>query len=185
MRVRIRVAEEADAAGMLEIYAPVVRETAISFETRPPMVAELQGRIRASLEGRLWLVGEAAGEIAGYAYATQFNLRESYVWAVEVSVYVHPAHRRRGGGPARGLYTALFGGLAAQGYCVAVARITLPNPVSVGRRETMGFGARGVNRGIGYKNGLWRDVGGWQRGIGARAASPQLPRPYTELVSSP
>lgn len=183
MRVRIRVAEEADAAGMLEIYAPVVQETAISFETRPPTVAEFQGRIRARLERRLWLVGDDAGEIAGYAYATQFNPRESYVWAVGVSVYVHPG--RRGRGIAGGLYTALFGGLAMQGYCAAVARIILPNPASVGWHENMGFGAVGVNRGIGHKNGQWRDVGVWQREIGARPASPQLPRTYTELVSSP
>ena len=34
--LEIRVATEADAAAMLEIYAPIVRETAISFEAAPP-----------------------------------------------------------------------------------------------------------------------------------------------------
>ena len=107
------MASESDAEGMLGIYAPVVRETAISFETQPPTVAEFQSRIRASLEQRLWLVCEAEGRIEGYAYATQFNPRDSYVWSVEVSVYVHPAYHRRGIG--RALYTSLFRCLAAQG----------------------------------------------------------------------
>ena len=34
--VVIRLADEADAGAMLAIYAPYVRDTAISFETEPP-----------------------------------------------------------------------------------------------------------------------------------------------------
>jgi len=45
----IRVAREADAAAMLAIYAPYVRDTAISFETEPPSEEEFQGRVRATL----------------------------------------------------------------------------------------------------------------------------------------
>ena len=160
---------------MLEIYAPIVRETAVSFERQPPGIAEFCDRIRASLERRLWLVGESNGVIAGYAYATQFNARESYIWSVEVSVYVHRAHRRRGIG--RGLYTSLFRCLALQGYCTAVARITLPNPASVALHESMGFQTVGVNRGIGYKNGEWHDVGIWQMEIRPRPSLPEVPQP--------
>lgn len=56
--VYIRVAKEDDAPEMLEIYGPVVRDTAISFETHPPNTEEFCRRIRASLEQRLWLVFE-------------------------------------------------------------------------------------------------------------------------------
>lgn len=176
MGVCIRVATEDDAPGMLEIYGPVVRETAISFETRPPSTGEFCGRIRASLEQRLWLVCEINGVIAGYAYATQFNPREAYIWSAEVSVYVHPEYHRRGIG--RALYTSLFRCVALQGYCTAVARITLPNPASVALHESMGFQAVGVNRGIGYKHGQWHDVGIWQREIQPRPLSPKAPRPF-------
>jgi L-amino acid N-acyltransferase YncA len=36
MTVTIRLAHDADVAPMLAIYAPVVRDTAISFEQEPP-----------------------------------------------------------------------------------------------------------------------------------------------------
>ena len=179
----IRVADESDAEGMLEIYAPIVLETAISFEAQSPTVAEFQGRIRASLERRLWLVCDAGGRIAGYAYATQFNPRDSYIWSVEVSVYVHPGFHRRGIG--RALYTSLFRCLAAQGYCTAVARITLPNPSSVTLHEAMGFRPVGANEGIGYKNGEWHDVGIWQMDISPRPLQPQPPLPFTSLAGTP
>ena len=179
MGVCIRVATEDDAPGMLEIYGPVVRDTAISFETCPPDTEEFCGRIRTSLEQRLWLVCESNGVIGGYAYATQFNPRESYIWSVEVSVYVHPAFHRRGIG--RALYMSLFRCLALQGYCTAVARITLPNPASVALHESMGFQAFGVNRGIGYKHGQWHDVGIWQMEIQPRPPSPVAPRSFGTL----
>ena len=147
MGARIRPATEDDAPGMLEIYAPVVLDTAISFEAIPPGLEEFRGRIQASMQRRLWLVCEKNGVIAGYAYATRFNPREAYIWSVEVSVYVHPAQHRRGIG--RAMYTSLFRCLAPQGYCTAVARITLPNAASVALHESMGFQTVGVNRGIG------------------------------------
>ena len=180
MGVCIRLATEDDARGMLEIYGPIVRETAISFETRPPGIEEFRDRVRVSLERRLWLVCECDGVITGYAYATQFNPRESYIWSVEVSVYVHPAFHRRGIG--RALYTSLFRCLALQGYCTAVARITLPNIASVVLHESMGFQAVGVNRGIGFKHGQWHDVGIWQMEIQPRPPRPEVPRPFATLT---
>lgn len=96
-----------------------------------------------------------------------------------MSVYVHPEHHRRGIG--RALYTSLFRCLALQGYCTAVARITLPNPASVALHESMGFQAVGVNQSIGYKHGQWHDVGIWQRELQPRPPSPKPPRPFVTL----
>ncbi len=180
MSTRIRPAKGEDATEMLDIYAPIVRDTAISFETRPPEISEFRSRIRASLEQRLWLACESEGSIAGYAYATQFNAREAYIWSVEVSVYVRPSHHRRGIG--RALYTSLFLCLALQGYCTAVGRITLPNPASVALHESMGFQPVGTNPGIGYKNGQWHDVGIWQREIQPLPTLPEVPRPMEAVA---
>jgi L-amino acid N-acyltransferase YncA len=44
----------------------------------PPSPEEFRGRIRAALERRPWLACDAGGDIAGYACASQFNLRESF-----------------------------------------------------------------------------------------------------------
>src|SRR3989442_7125207 len=64
----IRLAREEDAAAMLAIYAPYVRDTAISFETEPPSEEEYRQRVRATLEAGLWLLCEAGGSMLGYAY---------------------------------------------------------------------------------------------------------------------
>src|SRR2546425_11973694 len=137
----IRLADEADAGAMLAIYAPYVRETAISFELEPPSEGEFRRRVRCVLEAGLWLLCEAGGNALGYAYAGRFHERRAYRWAVEGTAYVHADHHRKGGG--LGLYTSLLGCLALQGFRSAVGIIALPNPASVGLHERMGFAPAG------------------------------------------
>src|SRR5213593_2199180 len=133
MAAVIRLAGEADAEAVQAIYAPYVRDTAISFETEPPTVEEMGRRIRSVLEHAPWLVCERDGVVIGYAYAGRFHARAAYQWTVEVTVYVHRAHHRAGVG--RALYTALLDALRLQGFRVAVGIIALPNPGSVELHE--------------------------------------------------
>lgn len=72
-RVRLRTARVSDAAALLAIYAPYVRETAITFEYDVPDEREFAARIRHVLEKFPYLVAEADGEIVGYAYAGAFH----------------------------------------------------------------------------------------------------------------
>ena len=65
----IRLAEEGDAPQMVDIYAPVVRDTIISFETEPPSAEEIARRERDTLVRWPWLVCERDGQVLGYAYA--------------------------------------------------------------------------------------------------------------------
>ena len=57
---------------------------------------------------------------------------------------------------------AAFDRLRAQGFRIAVAGITLPNPASIGLHESMRFEPIGALRDIGWKEDGWRDVGFWQ-----------------------
>ena len=175
----IRLADEADAGAMLAIYAPYVRETAISFELEPPSEGEFRRRVRSVLEAGLWLLCEAGGNALGYAYAGRFHERRAYRWTVEVTAYVQADHHRKGVG--LGLYTSLLGCLALQGFRSAVGIIALPNPASVGLHERMGFAPAGVLRTVGYKHGRWHDVGWWQRALGAHGSSPEPPRPRASV----
>ena len=95
MSYHIRVAREEDAAALLEIYAPYVLETAITFEYDVPSAEEFAGRIRHTLERYPYLVAEdESGELLGYAYASPFHARPAYDWAVETSFYVRKTGRR-------------------------------------------------------------------------------------------
>src|SRR5262245_49666118 len=178
----IRIAREADAESMLAIYAPYVRDTAISFETEPPSVEEFRGRVRTTLDAGVWLLCEAGEGSIGYAYAGRFHARRAYQWTVEVTVYVDRDHHRRGVGV--GLYTSLLGCLELQGFRSAIGVIALPTPGSVGLHERMGFTRAGLLGAVGYKHGRWHDVGWWQRDLRESGPSPEPPRTLAQVHES-
>jgi phosphinothricin acetyltransferase len=157
--VNIRPAAPADAEGFLAIYAPIVRDTAISFELEPPTADEFRARMT---KAHLWLTAEEDG-ILGYAYAGIFRERPAYRFTAETTVYIHERARRRGVG--RALYTELFRQLGERGFVTAVAGITLPNPSSVALHESIGFKPVGVFHKVGFKFGQWHDTGWWERAI--------------------
>lgn len=159
-----------DGAACAGIYAPFVRDTAVSFEQDPPDALQMAERIEVISTSHAWLVAELEDRVVAFAYASGHRAREAYRWTAEVSVYVDPAHRRRGLGA--GLYTALFDLLRRQRFCVACAGITLPNQASVGLHESLGFQSAGVYRAVGWKAGAWWDVGWWQLRLRDAAAGP-------------
>jgi phosphinothricin acetyltransferase len=172
----IRTATPDDAPAVVAIYAPIVRDTVISFELEPPGVDEIRRRITATLPVLPWLVGEdAQGAVCGYVYASRFRERAAYQWAVEVTAYVR--EDCRGAGVGRRLYTRLFELLIDLGYFQAIAGITLPNAASVGLHKAMGFEVVSHYRNVGHKQGAWHDVGYWQKAL-RPLQHPLPPRPY-------
>ena len=161
MSCKIRPASVADAPAIQAIYAPVVAETAISFEEEPPTVDEMAGRIVATLVGHPYLVATRDHNVVGYAYAGPHRSRSAYRFSADVTIYVSRDTHRTGIG--RTLYTTLLAELSMRGFHAAFAGIALPNAASVGLHETMGFHAIGVYREVGFKFGRWHDVGWWQR----------------------
>lgn len=177
--MQIRLATPGDGAAVRDIYAPSVTSSAISFELTVPSVAQMSARIAERLPRLPWLVGESGGVVVGYAYASRFHPRAAYEWSVETSVYVAVDHQGRGVG--RALYTALFAVLGAQGYRQAMAGIALPNPGSVALHEGSGFALVGVYRAVGWKFGVWHDVGWWQRPIDPGSGPPTDPLDVAQL----
>ncbi len=170
----IRAATADDAADVLAIYAPVVRDSVATFEVEPPDVDEMARRITEVTQRYPWLVLERDGRVAGYAYAATYHPRPAYDWSCEVSVYVGAGARRTGAG--RALLEELLARLTRAGFVNAMARISLPNDASVRLFESLGFERTGTARGIGYKLGRWIDVGEWQRELRPRVADPVPPR---------
>ena len=183
MTTHIRLANQNDAEEIWAIYAPIVRDTVISFELEPPTIAEMQCRLVTTLESFPWLVWEQEGSVRGYAYAGKHRVRAAYQWSVDVSVYIHAEARRTGIG--RALYHSLFAILRLQGYYNAYAGIALPNPGSVGLHEALGFVPAGVFRHVGYKLGEWHDVGYWQLGLQTMSSSPRIPRDISMVQQFP
>ena len=103
--IRIRTARPEDAIELLEIYAPYVRETAVTYEYTVPSQEEFASRIRHTMEKYPYLVAEKDGEILGYAYAGAFHPRAAYAWDAEMSIYIKKDRKRSGIGKT--LYEAL------------------------------------------------------------------------------
>lgn len=175
----IRAASEADAESILAIYAPVVRDTAISFEETPPTVDEIVQRMRAILPAYPYLVFEQDGEVVGYANGHVHRGRPAYRWSVETSIYVR--EDARGQGVGRSLYANLLDVLARQGFHTAFAGTALPNPSSVALHEAVGFKTLGVFPEVGFKFGRWHDVRWWHRPL-TKGPPPGDPLLFSELA---
>jgi L-amino acid N-acyltransferase YncA len=158
----IRPALESDAADIAGIYAPIVSETAVSFEDVPPTADEMGKRIAATrADGYPYLVASNGKRILGYAYCGAHRSRAAYRYSADVTIYIAPKAQRSGVG--RALYGALLPELARLGFHAAFAGIALPNPASIGLHEAVGFTLVGIYREVGFKFGRWHDVGWWQR----------------------
>jgi L-amino acid N-acyltransferase YncA len=163
---QLRLASTEDAKDVARIYAPIVTDTAISFELEPPTPDLMARRIKSVLEReRPWLVAVKQGTVFGYAYATKYRERAAYAWSSESSICVAPPARRTG--VAYALYTCLMSLLRIQGFQSVYAAIALPNPASIGLHERSGFERVGIFRRAGYKHGAWHDVEWWQHQLPA------------------
>ena len=177
--MEIRTATEDDAEAILDIYAPIVRETAISFEDDVPSVEEMRRRIREKLERYPWLVAEEGDHLLGYGYAGPLRSRAAYRWSAEVSMYIRDDARGKGVGTAIGM--EMTGILLRMGVVTLFGGTTLPNPPSEGIYRASGFEEAGVWRNAGYKLGRWHDVGWYQRSIRELDGEPPEFVPFGDL----
>ena len=176
---KIRLANEADAAAILDIYKPYITDTSFTFEIDVPSLDAFKERIHAYLQKWPWLVCEIDGKIAGYAYGASYRERIAYQWCTESSIYIHDDFMRRGVG--RALYTALFDILKKQGFRNVYAVINLPNDRSVALHESMGFTYFATYEKVGYKLGKWKNVGWWQLIINDYDMEPLPPVYFAQL----
>jgi phosphinothricin acetyltransferase len=175
----IRLATSKDAASILDIYAPFILNTAVTFETVLPTVENFEHRIISYQQDWPWLVFEIDEDIAGYAYATKHRERAAYQWCAESSVYVHESFQQKG--IAKALYNALFSILKYQGCRNVYAGITLPNAKSISFHEKFGFTKIADYKNIGYKSGAWHTVGWWELHLNLHSDSPALPVKFPEV----
>jgi len=168
----IRAARPDDVAAITAIYDHAVRHGTASFELEPPDAAEMARR-RASLAdaGYPYLVAEADGTVAGYAYAGPYRPRPAYRWSVEDSVYVAPSLHRRGIGAV--LLGRLIVEAELRGFrqMIAVIGDSAQTP-SIALHRAAGFRLIGTVEHVGHKFGRWLDTVLMQRALGPGAAAP-------------
>lgn len=172
----IRFAAAKDGAELLEIYAPYVTGTTVSFEYEVPAVEEFRRRVKETSARYPYLVWEEDGALLGYAYAHPYAARPAYQWSAELTVYLRQGVSRRGLGSR--LYGALMELLRLQGVRNVYGCVTAENTASVAFHHALGFREAGRFSQVGYKLGRWLDVLWLEKAI----ASGGEPQP---LVSFP
>lgn len=160
--IAIRRAAPADAPGIAAIYAHHVLHGTATFDTEPPPVDYWTDRIE-TLAARNWpfLVAEAEGEVAGYAYATQFRDRPAYARTCENSIYIAPALLGHGIGSA--LLAALCDAAIASDFHEMIAVVGGGEPASVALHAKAGFRHAGRMERVGEKFGRLLDTVYMQR----------------------
>ena len=166
-----------DAEELLAIYAPYVRDTAVSFEYVVPSVEEFADRIVQISAKYPYIKAVEDGKILGYAYANTFKGRKAYDWSVETTVYVRGDAKRNGIG--RRLYGCLEQSLKKMGVlnmnaCIASAKVDdefLTND-SMYFHSKMGFTEVGRFHNSGYKFGRWYDMIWMEKLIGSHDGHP-------------
>ena len=183
--LKIRLATEADAPAVAELYNWYVRHSTATFQYAPATVEEMRANIAGVLAGAPFLVAEtASGRLAGYACAHPYHAREAYAWSVETTIYCSPDFVGQGVG--RRLYAPLLALLREQGYCRAAALLARPNPESEAFHRAMGFRKVGCEPQAGFKFGRWLGVTTWWYDLNTSATPApvrrQLPAALVEAL---
>ena len=149
----VRLANIQDVPRILEIYAPYVENTAISFEYAVPTLEEFTDRFLKITAQFPWLVWEENGVVLGYAYGSLPFERAAYQWNASASIYLCP--EAWGKGIGKELYAALEQLLQRQGYRKVYAVITTANEASVAFHRAVGYRHTASMPNCGYKFGKW------------------------------
>lgn len=182
----IRPAREEDAGALLEIYAPYVTDTAISFEYEVPTLEEFRRRIRETLKTYPYLVAQIGDTLAGYAYASAFKPRAAYQWSVETTIYLR--RDLRGQGLGRKLYQALEETLRAQNILnlnACIAHTGQPDSYlsngSEAFHDRMGYKKVAHFTKCGYKFNTWYDMIWMEKIIGDHPVHPASVIPFSQI----
>ncbi len=153
----IRPATRDDVPGILAILNDAIVNTTASWHHEPRTPEQQRAWFDAKrAEGWPVLVAAADGDIAGFATFGQFRPLTGYRFTVEHSVYVAPAHRRRG--IARRLLEELIAEARRRGLHVLIGGTAADNDASILLHERLGFERVAHLREVGEKFGRRLDL---------------------------
>ncbi len=170
-QVLIRKVKSDDVQALVDIYAPYVLHSAITFEYEVPSVQQFASRVATISKEYPYYVALMDEEIVAYAYASTFKDRSAYQWSVEVSVYL--VDKAKGKKIASQLYAKLEEDLLAMGIHNVYACITYPNDVSIRFHEKQGFQTIGHFHKCGFKHDQWWDMIWMEKHLKAHNKAPK------------
>lgn len=184
--IEIKIASPSDAEAILNIYAPYIKNTAVTFEYEVPSVEEFRKRIVHTLKKYPYLLALKGGEIIGYAYAGPLHVRAAYAWSAETSIYVKKDYKGKGTG--RALYEALEYVLKKQNVINSNACIAYPEKEdqfltrdSVKFHSRLGYQKVAEFHQCAYKFGTWYNMVWMEKFLREHPQKPQAFRSFEEV----
>ncbi|GAA3707772.1 GNAT family N-acetyltransferase [Nonomuraea antimicrobica] len=155
---RVRALAETDLPAVADVYAHYVTTSVATFDETPPALGEWRAKAEGITGAGLpFLVAEADGEVAGYAYLSPYRPKAAYRHTFEDSIYLHPGHT------GRGLGRLLLGELVARARETPARQLVAViadsgDPASARLHAAYGFEEAGRLRAVGFKHGRWIDT---------------------------
>ena len=179
--IKFRLADVSDTKEILDIYAPYITDTAITFEYDIPSIEEFRGRIEHISLEYPYVVCTYKDEIIGYAYAHRYGERAAYQWDVELSIYLDMNYKSLGVGKL--LYNKLIEIVKLQNVRNIYACITSANEKSLKFHEKLGFEFIGIFKNTGYKFDSWYGVNWMGIAVGDINEKPETVKMINEVDS--
>ena len=151
--VAVRAMEPGDWPAVRTIYEAGVASGNATFEAAAPAWDEWD---RSHLADHRLVATDAVGRVVGWAALSPVSDRCAYVGVAENSVYVDPAHQRRGIGSL--LLQALITQAEDAGFWTIQTGIFPDNIASLTVHQRAGFRLVGRRERIGQLAGVWRDT---------------------------
>lgn len=155
--MKVRPATSADCTAIATIWAPVIRDSAITFSSAEQTEQDIADILQAKAAGGYpFLVAESDGTVCGFATYTQFRNGNGYARAMEHTIILAPEARGRGAG--RALMAAIEDHARAAGIHSLWAGVSAANPDGVAFHTALGFRTVATLPEVGWKFGKWYDL---------------------------
>ena len=151
----VRLASDADAAAIAEIYNQGIEDRLATLETELRTPDERRQWLKARGPRHPVIVAEAT-RVIGWGSLNPFNPREAYRHVADFSIYVDRAYRGKGVGTA--LLSRLVELAREHGYHKMVLSAFPFNPGGIALYERMGFRTVGIYKEQGLLDGRWVDT---------------------------
>lgn len=161
---RIRSASADDAEAIAEIYNHYVEYSTATFDTEPKTPDERSGWLAGRSEDHPVVVAERGERVVGWGSLSRWASRCAWEHTVELSIYVHEAHRGTGIGSA--LMDDLLGRAAELGHHAVIGQVVAENTSSIALSAKHGFERVGTLREVGRKFDRWLDLVLMERIVG-------------------
>jgi phosphinothricin acetyltransferase len=153
---QVRLATEADAAAICEIYNQGIQDRVATLETELRTPDERRQWLKSRAPRHPVVVADDGHGVVAWGSLNPFNPRDAYRHVVDFSIYVERGHRGRGVGKV--LLARLIELAREHGYHKMVLSAFPSNGAGMALYERLGFRTVGIYREQGMLDGRWVDT---------------------------